>query len=165
MRIPWLFTFYRSYYYVVNRVSSDETSAPNELRKLGTKLSGKSTKEARIREVEAFIWKREKKYQRRKGVLDAEQRDLTNAYGTVIIPMRKKRDKLQAKKRNLERDLEEGLNPARKTEFRNNLMEVEKKLNEVQENESKVELKFEKNMNLWKKKQNKLGQDKYETSF
>ena len=77
----------------------------------------------------------------------------------MIIPMREKRDKLEDKKRKLERELEETSMPDRRAELRKKLGKAEKKVLSVQKAESKVELKFEKNMNLWQKKQNKLGAD------
>ena len=130
-----------------------------KLKKLSKKLSKKKTKQERIQKLEALITKRQDKYQTRKSLLDAEQRDLTNAYGTMIIPMREKRDKLEDKKRKLERELEETSMPDRRAELTKKLDKAEKKVLSVQKAESKVELKFEKNMNLWQKKQNKLGAD------
>ena len=130
-----------------------------KLKKLSKKLSKKKTKQERIQKLEALITKREDKYQTRKSLLDAEQRDLTNAYGTMIIPMREKRDKLEDKKRKLERELEATSMPDRRAELRKKLGKAEKKVLSVQKAESKVELKFERNMNLWQKKQNKLGAD------
>ena len=126
---------------------------------MSKKLSKKKTKAERIREVEAFIKKREDKYQARKGALDLEQQELTNAYGFLIIPMREERDKLEEKKRNLERTLEATSLLTRRTELVKSLKTVEKQLLSVQKAESKVEIKFEQNMNHWKKKQHKLGLD------
>ena len=126
---------------------------------MSKKLSKKKTKQERIREVEAFITKREDKYQARKGALDLEQRELTNAYGAMIIPMREKRDKLEDKKRDLERTLEATSLLDRRTDLIKSLKTVEKELASVQKAESKVELKFEQNMDHWKKKQHKLGLD------